>query len=64
MKPSTARWRRVNRSRFASDADFNKWQAERKRVYRATHRERYLAELKRNRERRRKVPVNVCAITE
>jgi hypothetical protein len=64
MKPSTEKWRRVNRSRFTSDADFNKWQAERKRVYRATHRRRYLAELKRNRERQRKARLNVYPLLE
>lgn len=49
MKESTtARWRRVNRSRFNSDAEFNRWQANRKRAYRAKYRRKLQDELFRN----------------
>jgi hypothetical protein len=48
MKPSTSKWHRINK------AGFDKWQRERKALYRATHPDRYKAELKRNRAWRKR----------
>jgi hypothetical protein len=53
MKPATARWLKINRSRFATDDDFRAWAKHRKSAWRGKNRRKYKAELNRNKIRAR-----------